>query len=87
MDSYSKIADQQLDELEALDPDLYDAVLTACESVFDHPQRAQSISRAITTQQGIRMILSAPGFPDYKVFWSTDLPRVEAVFPYDFRSR
>ncbi len=87
MDSYSTIADQQLDELEALDPDLHDAVLTACESIFDQPERAQSISRAITTQQGIRMVLSVLGFPDYKVFWSTDLPRVEAVFPYDFRSR
>lgn len=87
MDSYSKIADQQLDEIEALDPDLYDAVLTVCESVFDHPERAQSVSRAITTEQGIRMVLSVPGFPAYKVFWSTELPRVEAVFPYDFRSR
>ncbi len=87
MDAYSKIADQQLDEIEALDPDLYDAVLTVCESIFDHPERAQSGSRAITTEQGIRMVLSVPGFADYKVFWSTDLPRVEAVFPYDFRSR
>lgn len=87
MDSYSAVADQQLDELEALNPDLYDAVLTTCESIFDHPERAQSVSRAITTEQGIRMVLSVPGFPDHKVFWSTDLPRVEAVFPYDFRSR
>ena len=87
MDSYSKIADQQLDEIEALDPDLYDAVLTVCESVFDHPERAQSVSRAITTEQGIRMVLSVPGFAPYKVFWSTELPRVEAVLPDDLRSR
>lgn len=87
MDSYSEVADQQLDELEALDQDLYDAVMTVCENIFDHPERAQSVSRAITTEQGIRMVLSVPGFPDYKVFWSTDLPRVEAVFPYDFRSK
>ena len=87
MDSYSEIADQQLDELEALNPDLYDAVLATCERIFDHAERAQSVSRAITTEQGIRMVLSVPGFPAYKVFWSTDLPRVEAVFPYDFRSR
>lgn len=87
MDSYSEIADQQLDELQTLDLDLYDAVLTACESIFDHPERAQSASRAITTEQGIRMVLSVPEFPPYKVFWSTDLPRIEAVFPYDFRSR
>lgn len=87
MDSYSKIADQQLDELKALDTDLYDAVLTACESIFDYPERAQSILRAIRTEQGIRLVLSVPGFAPYRVFWSTDLPRVEAVFPYDFRSR
>jgi len=87
VDSYSEIADQQLDELERLNPDLYDAVLSLCESIFDHPERAQSLSRAITTEQGIRMVLSVPGFPPYEVFWSTELPRVEAVFPYDFRSR
>ena len=32
------------------------------------------------------MVLSVPGFPPYKVFWSTELPRVEAVFPYSFGS-
>jgi hypothetical protein len=87
VDSYSKVADQQLDELEVRDPSLYDAVLTICESIFDHPERAQSLSGAITTEQGIRMVLPVPGFPPYRVFWSTELPRVEAVFPYDFRSR
>lgn len=87
MDSYSKVADQQLDELEAQNPALYDAVLTVCASIFDHPERAQSLSGAITTEQGIRMVLPVPGFPPYRVFWSTELPRVEAVFPYDFRSR
>ncbi len=87
MASYSKVADQQLDELEARDPALYDAVLTVCESIFDHPERAQSLSGAITTEQGIRMVLPVPGFPPYKVFWSTEMPRVEAVFPYDFRTR
>ena len=87
MASYSKVADQQLDELEARDPALYVAVLTACESIFDHPERAQSLSGAITTEQGIRIVLPVPDFPPYKVFWSTELPRVEAVFPDDFRSR
>lgn len=87
MDFYSEIADQQLDALERLNPDLYHAVLSACESIFDHPEQAQSLSRAITTEQGIRMVLSVPGFPPYEVFWSTELPRVEAVFPDDFRSR
>ncbi|MCB9427718.1 MAG: hypothetical protein H6524_02800 [Actinobacteria bacterium] len=87
MDSYSEVANKQLDKLEAQDPHLYDAVMTVCESIFDHPERAQSLSGAITTEQGIRMVLPVPGFPPYKVFWSTELPRVEAVFPYDFRSR
>lgn len=86
MDAYSQVADHQLDELERRDPDLYDAVLTVCEHIFDHPQQAQSMSRAIRTEEGIRMVLSVPGFPPYKVFWSTELPRVEAVFPYSFGS-
>lgn len=87
MDSYSEVADQQLDEIEVRDPALYDAVLTAWESIFDHPDRVQSLSGAITTEQGIRMVLPVPGFPQYKAFWSAELSRVEAVFPYDFRSR
>ena len=87
MDAYSQVADEQLDELERRDPALYDAVLTICEHIFDHPEQAQSRSRAIKTAEGIRMVLSVPGFPPYKVFWSTQSPRIEAVFPYSFGSR
>ena len=87
MDAYSQVADEQLDDLERSDPALCDAVLTICEHIFDHPEQAQSRSRAIKTEEGIRMVLSVPGFPPYKVFWSTQSPRIEAVFPYSFSSR
>lgn len=80
---YSEVAWGQLDALEAgLDPDLYNAVLDACELIFRMPDQAQARSTAITTQQGIRFRLPVAGHPPYKVFWSSDGPRVEAVFPH-----
>ncbi|MFM7062788.1 MAG: hypothetical protein ACKO04_04740 [Actinomycetes bacterium] len=80
--AYSTVADEQLDELEATDPDLYNDVLTVCELIFGQPERAQAMSTAIRTDNGIRLRLSVPGRYPYKVFWSSDGPRVEAVFPH-----
>jgi len=80
---YSEVADQQLNELEAGDDaDLYDAVLDACELIFRVPGVAQGMSTAIATAEGIRLRLPVAGHPPYKVFWSTDGPRIEAVFPH-----
>ena len=42
----------------------------------------QTIIPAITTADGIRMRLPVIGHPPYKVFWSTDGPRIEAIFPH-----
>ena len=82
-DSYSRIADEQLDELEAGDDvDLYNAVLDACELIFRLPETAQARSTAVTTAEGIRFRLPVVGHPPYKVFWTNDGPRVEAVFPH-----
>ena len=82
-DSYSEVADEQLDALErGPDVDLYNAVLDACELVFRAPARARAMSTAITTQEGIRLRLPVPGHPPYKVFWSSEGPRIEAVFPH-----
>jgi hypothetical protein len=82
-DSYSGVANEQLDELEAgPDPDLYNAVLDACELIFRLPAQAQSMSSAITTNEGIRLRMPGYGHPVYKVFWSSEGPRIEAVFPY-----
>ena len=81
--AYSEIADAQLDELEAgPDADLYNAVLDACELIFRYPQKAQALSTAIRTKDGIRFRLPVTGHPPYKVFWSSDGPRIEAVFPH-----
>lgn len=81
--SYSEVADAQLDVLEqGDDPDLYNAVLDACELVFRAPTHARAMSTAITTREGIRLRLPVPGHPPYKVFWSTEGPRIEAVFPH-----
>ncbi|NNN01258.1 MAG: hypothetical protein HKL86_05430 [Acidimicrobiaceae bacterium] len=80
---YSEIANAQLDEIENRDnPDLYDALLDVCEFVLANPERAQSRSSALTTSEGIRFRFAVPGHHPYKIFWSSDAPRIEAVFPY-----
>jgi hypothetical protein len=81
--SYSEVADEQLDGLEKGDDiDLYNSVLDACELVFRAPDRARAMSTAITTREGIRLRLPVPGHPPYKVLWSSEGPRIEAVFPH-----
>ena len=80
---YSEIANAQLDEIEnGDDPDLYSALLDVCEFVLANPGQAQSRSSALTTAEGIRFRLAVPGHHPYKVLWSSDGPRIEAVFPY-----
>ena len=80
---YSEISNAQLNEIENGDDlDLYDALLDVCEFVFANPGQAQSCSSALTTAEGIRFRLAVPGHHPYKVFWSSDGPRIEAVFPY-----
>ncbi len=80
--AYSQVADQQLDEIEAADVSLYNDILTVCELIFTDPSRAQSMSAAVRTEQGIVFRLAVPGRHPYKVFWSSADPRVEAIFPY-----
>lgn len=80
---YSEIADTQLDILESgSDVGLYDSVLDTIDFIFRLPGQAQSLSTAIITPAGIRMRLPVIGHPPYKVFWSTEGPRIEAVFPH-----
>ena len=79
---YSEVADGQLDDLEAPDPDLYNDVLTVCDAIFEAPGHAQSMSAAVQTTDGIVCRLAVPGRHPYKVFWSSAGPRIEAVFPY-----
>ncbi len=78
---YSRIADEQLDVIEAADSELYERVLEACQLVLEEPGRAQALSTAIATEQGLIFVLPVAGHPPYKVFWSSEAPRVEAVFP------
>ena len=79
---YSEIANEQLDEIELSDADLYNDVCVLCEFILDHPDKAQSLSSALTMKDGIRFRLAVPGRHPYKVFWSSSEPRIEAVFPY-----
>jgi hypothetical protein len=81
-DAYSQVADEQLDEIQLRDPDLYTAILTICELIFTQPGRAQSMSTAISTRDGIVLRLAVPGHSPYKVFWTSAEPRIEAVFPH-----
>ncbi|MGB7982312.1 MAG: hypothetical protein WCF36_16140 [Candidatus Nanopelagicales bacterium] len=81
--SYSEVADAQLDALETGDNvELFNAVLDACELIFRAPAQAQAMSTAINTREGIRLRLPVAGRPPFKVFWSSDGPRIEAVFPH-----
>jgi hypothetical protein len=80
---YSEVADAQLDTLEhGKDVDLYNSILDTIEFIFRLPGQAQSLSTAITTPDGIRTRLPVIGHPPDKVFWSTEGPRIEAVFPH-----
>lgn len=82
-DAYSEVADRQLDDLEqGEDAALYNAVLDTCEVIFRAPGQARARSTAITTRDGIRLRLPVVGHPPYKVFWSSEGPRIEAVFPH-----
>jgi hypothetical protein len=76
---YSEVADRQLDDLQASVPDLSNDILTICELVFDQPGRAQAMSTAVQTPDGIVLRLAVPGRSPYKVFWTSDGPRIEAV--------
>ncbi len=82
LDDYSAVAEEQLDTLEVMDPDTYNDVLTVCELIFDNPARAQSLSTAVQTRDGIVFRLPVPGHAPLKVFWTPGGPRVEAVFPH-----
>ena len=80
---YSLVADEQLDGiLAAGDTALYNDLVTVCEFILDHPGAAQRDSSAISTAEGIRFRFPVPGRPPFKVFWSSEGPTIEAVFPY-----
>lgn len=81
--AYSQVAVSQLDDLEAAsDIDLYNAILENCHLIFEKPKQAQSFSTAITTEIGILFQLPVPGYPPYKIFWSSGGPTIEVVFAY-----
>lgn len=81
--AYSQVADEQLDALQSgPDAGLYNAVLDACELILSYPEAAHARSTAITTRHGVRLRLPVAGYPPYKVFWSSEGPRIEAVFPH-----
>lgn len=80
---YSAVADEQLDAIEAgPDVELYNATLAACDLILSDPARARSLSTAITTNEGILRRLPVVGYPPYKVFWSFERSRIEAVLPH-----
>lgn len=80
--AYSEIADEQLTQLEGLDDTaLYDAVLDACELVFN--LKARRYSTGIATSEGMRSAMPVRGHYPYKLCWSVTPqgPRIEAVYP------
>jgi hypothetical protein len=84
--NYSEVADSQLDALEVgSDMGPYNAVLVNCDLIFRNPRQAQSNSTAISTEHGIRLRLPVPGYPAFKIFWSSVGPTIDAVFPVPSR--
>ena len=82
LDDYSAVAEQQLDTMELEDPGTYNDVLAICELIFSDPARAQSMSTAVQTRDGMVIRLPVPGRAPVKLFWTPAGPRVEAVFPH-----
>jgi hypothetical protein len=79
---YSEVADSQLDEIESGgDPDLHNALLDVCRFVLADPGKARARSSALTTAEGTRLRIAVPGHYPFKIIWSSDGPRIEAVFP------
>ncbi len=64
------------------DTELNDAFVTVCEFILDNPAPAQRTSAAINTDVGIRLRYAVPGHAPYKVFWASEGPTIEAVFPF-----
>jgi hypothetical protein len=82
-DAYAEAAIAQLDAIEAgADVHLYLAVLDGIDLIFERPREAQRRSTAFTSKDGIVPCLPVVGYPPYKVFWVSDGPRIEAVFPH-----
>lgn len=80
---YSEVAEEQLDALEkGPDVELYNAILQHIGLIFDRPREAQRHSTAIQSDDGIVLRLAVVGHPPYKIFWSSDGPAIEAVFPH-----
>mgnify|MGYP001613248218 FL=1 len=70
-DSYSEIADQQLDDLESkTDVRLYNEVIKVCNQIFDEPDSIKKFPSVITTMEGLRFSTSVPGGYPYRVYWS-----------------
>ncbi|MCL2849625.1 MAG: hypothetical protein FWE61_06235 [Micrococcales bacterium] len=79
---YSQVAAEQLDMAETVDPGLHQDLVDTCEAILDDPNRYRAAASAIVTHDGVVMRTPVVGRAPYKVFWSTDGPRIEAVFPY-----
>ena len=79
---YSQVAAEQLDAVETVDPGLYRDLVDTCEAILDNPSKHRAAASAVVTHDGIVLRTVVPGRAPYKIFWSTDGPRIEAVFPY-----
>ena len=79
----SELAQLQLAELaNGSNVDLYQAVVDACKLILTSPGRAHGMSSAIISFKGPVLRLPVVGHPSYKVFWTTEGPWIEAVFPH-----
>lgn len=82
-EAYSAVADRQLDALEgSADTTLWNAVVDALAFVFDEPERARLHSSAVRLGNG-GVIFDLPvSVRPWRVYWSLDGPRIEAILEH-----
>ncbi len=89
-EAYSQVAWDQLDDLEAANPDTYADTLDLITSILDDPGQARATADVLTTPAGARFKNLVPDRYPLAVFWSehsADGPRIEAIFPHPANRR
>lgn len=89
-ESYSQVAWDQLDALEASDPEMYADTLDLIEDIFDAPGTVRGTADVLVTPHGPRFKSFVRDRYPLAVFWSdhpADGPRIEAVFPHPTNRR
>lgn len=84
--SYSQVAWEQLDLLEASNPEVYADTLDLIEDILRDSGAVRGTADVLSTPHGTRFKNFVPDRYPLAVFWSdhpAEGPRIEAVFPHE----